>query len=133
MRRRLRAPRYPGFDYRQPGAYFVTDGVVRVTAAGLIVRRAWEAIPSHCPGVVLDAFVVMPDHVHGIIVIESPAMSLAEIVGSFKSASTRAINRVRGSPGSAVWQRSYYDRIIRNDREWWSIRRYIDDNPRNWP
>jgi REP element-mobilizing transposase RayT len=146
MPRRQPAPRFPGFDYRQPGAYFVTfctwrrrrilgrvvDGVVRVSAAGLIVRDTWEAIPDHYPGISLDAFVVMPDHVHGIIVIESVDKSLVEIVGSFKSASAREINLARGSPGAAVWQRSYHDRIIRDDREWWSVRRYIDDNPRDW-
>jgi REP element-mobilizing transposase RayT len=146
MPRRQPAPRFPGFDYRQPGAYFVTfctwrrrrilgrvvDGVVRVSAIGALVETVWASIPRHHPGVLLDTFVVMPDHVHGILVFESPVRSLTEIVSLFKAASTREINRMCQSPGRVVWQRSFYERIIRDHAEWARIRTYIADNPRNW-
>lgn len=99
---------------------------------GAIVQAVWRSIPHHHRCVGLDAFVIMPDHLHGILVFESQVRSLAEIVGLFKAASSREINRARESPGGVVWQRSFHDRIIRNDQALWSIRRYIDENPRKW-
>jgi len=142
-RKRLRLA---GFDYRQAGAYFitictwrwervlgtVTDGQVHLSVMGAIVEAAWRSIPLHHPGVAIDAFVVMPHHVHGILVFRSSVQSLGEVVGKFKAASTRGINQLRRTPGARVWHRSYYDHIIRDDRDWWRVRRYIDDNPRNW-
>ncbi|MBC7260082.1 MAG: transposase [Chloroflexi bacterium] len=161
-----RAIRLRGWDYRDAGAYFVTicthggqplfgdvaDGTMRLNEYGEIVAACWRDLPRHHPHVELDAFVVMPNHVHGIIVIRGDAcgrgdacvaptadgprgpipQSLGAIIGSFKSACTRRINEMRGTPGAPVWQRNYYDRIIRNDREWNAIREYIQNNPITW-
>ena len=151
------------WDYTEPGAYFVTicthrrehlfgrvvDGVMELNELGEIVRACWDELPTHFPRVELDAFVVMPNHVHGIIVImaddivgathasplhpRGPAPhSLGAIVGSFKSAVTRRINILRGTPGARVWQRNYWEHIIRNERVLNAIRRYIVYNPDRW-
>jgi REP element-mobilizing transposase RayT len=165
-----RSIRLKGYDYTQAGAYFVTictkdraclfghvaDGVMRLNQMGHIVRQCWLAIPDHVPHVLLDEFVVMPNHVHGIIVImpthdvgathasprpnhDTPTrprgpqrQSLGSIVGSFKSAVTKRINELRGTPGAPVWQRNYYEHIIRNDDDMARIRKYIVNNPLQW-
>jgi putative transposase len=114
------------------------------------------AIPDHFPHVLLDEFVVMPNHVHGIIVImpthavgathasplqndDTPTrprgpqrQSVGSIVGSFKSAATKRINEQRGTPGAPVWQRDYFEHIIRNDESLNRIREYILNNPLQW-
>ena len=120
---------------------------------GRIANECWRAIPDHFPNVELGAYVVMPNHVHGIIVINenrmetnsSPSVgtmhtslrahgtkpkSIGAIVGSFKSAVTRRIGRELNATG--IWQRNYYERIIRNPEEWDRIRRYIESNPSQW-
>ena len=123
---------------------------------------AGAVIPKHFSTVTLDTFVVMPDHMHGIIVIgkspgernvgaqhaaplplrtrlsatsqdSAPASgSLGAIVRSFKSAATKRINELRHSPGEPVWQRNYFDRVIRSDDELYRARRYILTNPDRW-
>jgi REP element-mobilizing transposase RayT len=165
--------RMPEYDYRLPGNYFITictverqpflgsivGAEVRLSELGRIVEAAWHDIPNHHHGVALDAIVIMPNHVHGIISILSDeggmplsqdvidAMdraatqstfrggrkgSLGTIAGSFKSASTRNINRFRGTQGATVWQLNYYEHIIRNERSLEQIRAYIAGNPANW-
>ncbi len=173
------------YDYSRIGAYFVTicawqreclfgevmAGDVRLNNLGLMALECWNGIPSHFPQVELDAFVIMPNHVHGIIILNddhtyvgarhaSPGFdgrvgptarakgrathasplrgagpkprSIGAIVGSFKSAATKRINQSRDNPGVPVWQRNYYERIIREDRELDGIRRYIAENPARW-
>ena len=134
----------------------VADGVMRLNQMGHIVRQCWLAIPDHFPHVLLDEFVVMPNHVHGIIVImathavgathasplqndDTPTrprgpqrQSVASIVGSFKSAATMRINEHRGTPGATVWQGNYFEHIIRNDESLNRIRQYIMNNPMQW-
>lgn len=180
--------RLPGWDYRQPAAYFVTictrdrvrlfGEVVRgrmvLNACGRIVAEEWRRTERVRDNVVLDAFVVMPNHVHGIIGIttgpgdggaarhasDTPtdendanrgrgtarraptgnnrqfgqprSGSLSTIVGALKSAVTRRINRQRGTPGAPVWQRNFYERIVRNRTELDRIRTYIRQNPAQW-
>jgi REP element-mobilizing transposase RayT len=138
--------RIRGYDYRRPGAYFVTvvtrrrerilgwvvNGGVLLSFAGKAAHSAWHEIPGHCPGVTLDAFVVMPDHIHGVLFLQRSLLTLGQIVGLFKSAASNAINRARGTPGAPVWQTGFYERIIHDDQEWWAVRRYIADNPMQW-
>ncbi|MBX3070459.1 MAG: hypothetical protein KF883_08205 [Thermomicrobiales bacterium] len=122
---------------------------------GEIVESAWHDIPQHHGGVSVDECIIMPNHLHGIVSIltdedgiarlgvqvdDAPQMhrrnprsgSLGAIVGSFKSASTRNINRSRGTPGAPVWQQNYYEHIIRNERALSEIRTYIAGNPAKW-
>lgn len=159
----------PGFDYTSTGVYFVTictphreclfgeivDGIMRLNAYGDVVAECWQAIPDHFPHATLDAFVIMPNHVHGIITImrsqqptrETPPVgaqhvaplpvnvipgSLGAIVRAFKSAVTKRINILRGTPGAPVWQRGYFDRVVRDETEMQRIRQYIADNPSRW-
>ena len=90
----------------------------------------------------------MPNHLHGIIIIKheecrggsrtAPTQNevkpkpLGRFIGAFKTASTKHINQIRGTPGTQLWQRGFYDHIIRNEHELWAIRRYIKHNPKNW-
>ena len=149
----------------------VVAGRMRLSSAGRVASQCWRDIPKHFPRVTLDVSVVMPDHVHGIVVIgkspdqrnvgaqhaaplHSPARplstrparalstrraslrvaagSLGAIVRAFKSATTKRINERRGTPGKQVWQRNYYDRVIRSDDELYRARRYILTNPDRW-
>jgi len=156
-----------GYDYAQAGAYFVTicvrgrecllgkviDGEMRMNTYGRIVQQVWEELPSHYPDVGLDAWIVMPNHVHGIVVLTEPdphIMSvgagfkpaptgvqakrypLSEIVRALKTFSARRINELRGTVGRPFWQRGYYEHIIRNERELERICLYILANPARW-
>jgi len=163
-----RSVRLKGHDYTQPGAYFVTictrdraclfghvvNGEMRLNEAGEIARRCWDNVPDHFPDVVLDAVVVMPNHVHGIIVIQgrgekffaptyapitttpttaiapSPSRTIGSIVRGFKIGVTkwfRANTDLR-----SVWQRGYYEHIVRTEGELMAIREYIQANPAHW-
>lgn len=195
-----RSIRLPGYDYTLPGAYFITivthqrvrlfgrvvNRRMRLGPLGEIVRDEWLSTVMHRPRVSLDAFVVMPDHFHGIVIIRDGCMgddrgvatdrrgtarraptvacidnpparrapinatdidgrtthestvehfgrpvpgSIPTIVRSFKSAVTKRINESRSAPGQPVWQRSYYERIIRSRAEFLRIRGYIIHNP----
>jgi len=113
---------------------------------GKIADECWQAIPKHFPFVELGTYVVMPNHVHGIIIIHnvgathaSPlrksangpaAGSLGAIVGSFKSAVTKRIGREHNATG--IWQRNYYEHIIRNEKDLQNKTDYIDANPMLW-
>ena len=150
-----RSMRLRGHDYSTPGAYFITactqdrlllfgrviSGKMVRNRLGAVVEDCWAKLPDHYNNVSLDAFVLMPNHIHGVIIIESappgvPASStrrgIPEIVRAFKTFSARKINTVRGSPGISVWQRGFYDHAIRNERELDRVRTYIMDNPRKW-
>lgn len=162
--------RLEGYDYASAGAYFVTictEGRIclfgeivaaemQLSEIGQIATACWDQLPQHYPRLELDAWVVMPNHVHGIIVLDSgdsglfdkdgsplsvgeglrpsPAthLSLPEVVRAFKSFSARRINEWRGTTGTKVWQRSYYDHIIRSDASLWKFRQYIENNPLQW-
>jgi len=156
LKHRRKAIRLPGYDYSQAGEYFVTictkdrehifgkieAGRMLVNGFGEIVASCWMDLPNHYPYVQTDEFVVMPNHVHGIIVITernpvkegsepSPTRRhpLSEIVRSFKTFSAKRINECRGTPGLSVWQRNYYEHIIRDERSLERIREYIVSNP----
>ena len=109
---------------------------------GDVVLSCWADIPDHYSTVTLDLFVVMPNHVHGIIILTDvgaglkPAPTkrnpLSEIVRAFKTFSARRINEYRNTAGSPVWQRNYYEHVIRNERELNQIREYISTNHLKW-
>ncbi|MEM7112775.1 MAG: transposase [Chloroflexota bacterium] len=152
-----RSIRRKGWDYRSPGYYFVTictcqwqhlfeDDTYHEIAANALCNVPKQ---PHAQHVELDEWVVMPNHVHAIFVfkamaegVEIPATaegfqnaqigSLGVVVGRYKTAVTRPINNLQQSLGSTIWHRGYYDRIIRNEREWRATQRYIIDNPLRW-
>ena len=114
---------------------------------GQTVQDEWEKSAQIRDEVELDAFVVMPNHVHGVVVItdrpgratgRSPLQfgpakrSVGAFVGGFKSVVTKRINETRGAPGTPVWQRNYFEHVIRDEDSLNRIRQYINDNPARW-
>ncbi|MBI4708296.1 MAG: transposase [Candidatus Omnitrophica bacterium] len=106
---------------------------------GNIVQFTWNDLTNHIVGIVLDEFIIMPNHVHGIIQIIGADMeqrmkqiALSEIIRQFKTFSAKRINTARNSPGISVWQRNYYEHIIRDEKSLFLIRKYIRENPMNW-
>ena len=167
--------RLKGYDYSSAGMYFVTiciqgrecvlgdvkDGKIILSDYGRIVKKCWNDLPHHYPHIQLDVFIVMPNHVHGIIWIMGnvgaglqPALirpdgtglkpaptktsqkitrhGLPEIIRAFKTFSARKINQIRNRSGTKFWQRNYYEHIIRDEKELNAIREYIVGNPLNW-
>jgi len=151
-------PRLHAFDYSREGAYFVTicthekqnlfgdvwDGSIQLNPYGNIVTSCWQELPLHYPAVTNDIFIVMPNHFHGIIVIDNMnkrsglkpdptrTHTLSEIVRAFKTFSARKINEIRNSQGTPVWQRSFYEHIIRGESEYKQIAEYILFNTSKW-
>ncbi len=124
---------------------------IQLTEQGTIVNQTWDELPNHFENIKLDEFVVMPNHIHGIIWIlendenhvgarhASPLPrsgpkpgSLGAIIGSFKSAATKRVNQFRKTPGASFWQRNYYEHILRDDRDLLQHRKYIHENPIKW-
>jgi REP element-mobilizing transposase RayT len=168
------------YDYRRNGLYFVTvcvqnmecvfgeisNGEMVLNEYGKIIQTVWNKLPQHYTNVQLGEFVVMPNHIHGIIVITdtdtpvgagfkpahlscrfatvgagwgeraglnpAPTHGLTEIVRALKTFSARQINKIRGTVGERLWQRNYYEHIIRNADEHHKIATYILNNPANW-
>lgn len=155
-------------DYAQAGYYFVTICVrnhqclfgevenekVNLSQIGIVAQRFWRKIPKVFPNVTLDAFVVMPNHVHGIIAmyrkcrnvavqrsyegnhkrmsqISPKPQSLSTIIRSYKSICTKTINEMQNEI-YFQWQPRFHDRIIRNEKELNTIREYIKNNPLKW-
>lgn len=166
--------RLPNYDYSQPGAYFVTivtrhrkclfgevvDGMMMLNRFGTVAKQQWEKLPQRFPGIELGAFMIMPNHMHGIIEIvtgrgtadnwhdlsevlsrraptreqfQKPVKgSIPTIIRSYKSAVSYRINLMRGTQDIPVWQRNYYEHIIRNERDLQAKTDYIESNPILW-
>ena len=156
--------RLPAYDYTQAGAYFVTlcthqhqclfgeivQDAMRLNAAGRVVVQCWQAIPEHFPQLILDCFVVMPNHVHGILLFrgceeiagangDSPlrgarpkgtSNTLGSVVRGFKIGVTKWFRQ--NSPVQNVWQRNFYEHVIRDEPGLTGIREYIANNPLQW-
>ncbi len=158
--------RLRGHDYAGPGHYFVTlctedrlclfgdviDGEMALNELGRIADEEWLKSAEIRSEIELDRYVVMPNHMHGLVVFQPqqarppgsqpakpararhqrPKRSLGSFMGGYKSAVTTGINRLRATPGVRVWQRNYWDHIVRTERALRAIRRYIDNNPARW-
>src|SRR3990170_4846715 len=171
-----RSIRLPAYDYAEAGAYFVTictqnrecvfgevvQGRMISNGPGQMVESVWHQLPQHYPGVEVDAFVVMPNHVHGIIILAgagpracpddpgrpqgegqpqgvapTKSLSLPHVVHRFKSLTTARYRIGVLQNGwrpfpGRLWQRNYHEHIIRNEEELNHIRQYIIDNPSHW-
>lgn len=162
-----RSIRLPGYDYTFPTAYFVTiltwqrrpvlgqviDHAMQLSETGMLAQREWLRLAQRFSQVELDTFVVMPDHVHGILLLKdvidpsarnddadgSPSRphvvpgSLGAIVRAYKSTVARLVNYSRFSDGEPLWQRNYFERVIDNARMLERVQEYIRSNPENWP
>ncbi len=157
-----RSIRLKKWDYCQDGFYFITictanhkylfgeiiNGEMQLNAMGLVVEKYWQIIPAHFYHVDLDVFTIMPNHIHGLIIMgvgkalrahkqteqfgRPVAGSISSIIRSFKSAVTKCINEMRQTPGNKLWQRNYYEHVIRNEDELSRAREYIVENPLKW-
>jgi putative transposase len=169
-----RSIRLPNYDYSQSGAYFVTivtwhreclfgevvDGEMVISKFGLVAKQQWEKLPQRIPTIELGEYAIMPNHMHGIIVItygkgtagnpndldsessrraptheqfQKPVKgSIPTIVRSYKSAVSYRINLMRGTQDIPVWQRNYYEHIMRNEQDLQNKTDYIEANPMLW-
>ncbi len=162
---RVESSRLRIWDYSAPGVYFITSNTQRHTSwfgtinsgqmmlnrIGNYANKCWNEIPCHFPNVILDEYIIMPNHVHGLIIItkrisndvtvetgHAPSLqrenrhmiTLSDIVGGFKSAVTRWVHDNNFT--QFEWQSRFYDRIIRNERELNNVRKYIIENPLKW-
>lgn len=157
-----RSIRLAGFDYSRPGAYFLTicsverrcifgsidHGQFRENTLGQLIRACWLQIPDHFPSVETDEFVIMPNHLHAILNIKrsgprregprheafsSPTCaSIPTIVRTFKAGVTRLARRQGQWNYGAIWQRDYFERVIRDGKEYADTCSYIKGNPLRW-
>lgn len=151
----MRVMRAPWWDYADAEWYFVTictqhrrrlfgsvqDGDVLLSDAGRMIEEWWRKLPDKFPDTGLDEFVIMPDHLHGIVILapetDDASTALSATIGWFKSMTTNAFIRGVKEHGwerfdGRLWQQSYYDSIRRSDRHIRNMRRYIDANPVRW-
>ena len=165
---RITSARLQNWDYGWNAAYFVTicthgrehyfgdiiDGIMQLSEIGHLANKYWSEIPKHFPFVELDVFVVMPNHVHGIVIINKPnderyvetqnfaslpsesrnkfgpqSKNLASIIRGFKIGVTKNARTINAD---FAWQSRFYDHIIRNDESFSRIRDYIKSNPLKW-
>ena len=152
-RHHRRSIRLKNYDYAQAGAYFVTlcdhereflfgeiapGGPMQYSAAGEIVAEQWLWLEEHFAQVELDAWQVMPNHFHGIVLLSDAShfgvrsKPLGQLIGAFKTTSAKRINQLRGTPGAPVWQRDFFEHVIRGPHSLERIRRYIELNPSRW-
>lgn len=119
----------------------IEDSHMILSGIGEVVRNRWLEIPNHFSNIKLDEYVIMPNHIHGIIIIDNPvgdgharpvkkSNNLSVIIGSFKSAVTKQINQLKNV--SFRWQRCFYDHIIRTDKSLNNLREYMINNPVKW-
>ena len=170
-----RSIRLKGYDYSQEGLYFLTictqnrehifgtieNEEMLLNEYGNITRDYWNDIPTHYNNVELDEYIIMPNHLHGIVrfnipvgvqfiasdngitssnqIINQPKQgainrtpTVGNVVRAFKARCTHAINKFNETIGVSIWQRNYYEHIIRNEESYHQISEYINYNPMNW-
>jgi REP element-mobilizing transposase RayT len=166
---RVEATRLPGWDYRSAGWYFVTictrrracffgdivEGHMRLSEVGEAAQNFWREIPQHFRQICLDEFIIMPNHIHGIVVIIAKGVetrhvaslrqvrldrpnkfgalqagSLPAVIHAYKAALTRWCRK--SNHRDFAWQPRFYDHIIRNEKSLNEIREYIINNPWQW-
>jgi putative transposase len=157
-----KSPRLKDYDYSQSGAYFITicthqrqhlfgtvaDEKTHLSSLGELALWHWDDLINHFPHIVLDAFVVMPNHIHGIIfVLDTPPTdgidavptvqkpskrpTLGTLVGTYKAAVSRNV-RQKLQLTAPIWQGRYHDHIIRSEERLNFIRQYVELNPAKW-
>jgi REP element-mobilizing transposase RayT len=175
LQARRRSPRLKEYDYAQPGAYFVTivtqnrsslfgdvtEGTIQLNVVGELIKFWWKELKNRFPVIETDEFVIMPNHLHGIIIVVDPTVGadrrvgpdraaarpanqgahigapLPRIIQWFKTMTTneyiRGVKQLGWTPfHEQLWQRGYFDHVIRNDASLNRIRQYIIENPARW-
>jgi len=180
-RNQRRSIRLPGYNYSSSGEYFITiciqgrkcilgeviEGKMVLNNFGHFVNNCWASLPQYYENLSLGEWIVMPNHIHGILIIDNPVgaihelplsgseaihefpiqnepsdelplhlqrqkILLSKIIGRFKMNTGKFINQVRQTSGQPVWQRNYYEHIIRNEKSYDKIKYYIINNTLNW-
>ena len=141
------SPRLKNYDYTLPGGYFVTlcsfqrlpifgeicDYTMALNDVGSLAIQVWDSLPAKYDNIILDARVVMPNHFHGLLIIEEQKnYGLTQFIGWYKYQTTKMINQLWGTWGKQVWQRSFHDSIIRKPEDLVEYREYILGNPAQW-
>jgi REP element-mobilizing transposase RayT len=153
-----RGMRLKGYDYSQPGMYFVTicvherqsklgkitDSHILLSPYGEIAHDFWKTTSEHFPNAHIDEFIIMPNHIHAIVQIQdedatlrdrtsrNAKPTLGQIIAYYKYGTTKQINALRDNAATKFWQGRFYDHIIRNHRELDAIRKYIQENVLKW-
>ena len=133
-------PRLKDYDYTEQNYYFVTicthnkrclfGKPAELSALGKLAEKHLQEISVHFPGVVVDKYVVMPNHIHGILIFPGENANLSAVVGNYKAAVTRSARKECAD--RIIWQRSFHDHIIRNQADYERIWQYIEGNPSRW-
>ncbi|TND02870.1 MAG: transposase [Bacteroidetes bacterium] len=112
----------------------IENGKIILSEAGKIIGKHWKKVPVVYPNTSLDEFVVMPDHFHAILQIKTRVerVTVGNILKSFKSFSAQEVNVLLGRQGNRLWQRNYYDRILKTQKDVERIRWYSRQNPAKW-
>ena len=154
--------RLPNYDYTSSGYYFVTictddrnyyfgsieNGDMQLSDYGKIAQFCWVEIPNHFKHALLDEYIIMPNHIHGILILTDrketnsnqvqeafgkPVVgSLGTILRSYKSAVTKMIHEKDINSPKKIWQKGYYEKILRSEKGLFNVQRYINQNPKNW-
>lgn len=161
MEHKRKSIRLKEYNYANKGAYYITictherkclfgkviDGKIKLSEGGKIVNDNWIRLPKRFPNIEICDYIIMPNHIHGVIMINGSAIcnratikvapTLGNIIGAFKSITTNEyinniINQNWPQFNKRLWQRNYYEHIIRNETDLYCIRKYIENNPLQW-
>ncbi|MGC3980762.1 MAG: hypothetical protein QM808_05830 [Steroidobacteraceae bacterium] len=167
FRPKRRYMRLRNYNYSETGAYFVTicayqkrcmfgeisDGAMVLNKLGTLIESTWLQLSDHLPGLALDEFVIMPNHLHGIVALSGTGVmnyastagvnvgarfiapaptSLGAVIRSFKARCTVVYRAANSTGTDPLWQRNYYEHVIRNGKSLCAIREYIVNNPAQW-
>ena len=110
----------------------------RLSQTGEIVQKEIDSIPTRFPGVKVDKYVIMPNHIHMVLILntqrqeQSPCPTVGDVICAMKSLSTKAANKNDDTLGRKIWQFRFHDHIIRDEEDYLKIWQYIDENPLKW-
>jgi len=139
--------RLKNYDYSSTGYYHVTicsydrknifgdvkEHRVELSVCGQLVKAEWLKLKLAYKNIALDEFIIMPNHIHGIIMLKYKSNpTLGDIICRYKSITTRKYNKMNHTNGNVIWQLNYHDQIMRNEQHLYATQKYIMQNPLNW-
>ena len=133
-------PRMKQYDYTSHNYYFATictrdklclfGSPAKLSPMGKIAADCLRNIPAHFPGVIIDKWVVMPNHIHAIVILPGTTTNLSNVIGQYKAAVTKESRAFY--PNVQIWQTSFHDHVVRDQADYERIWTYIDTNPARW-